>query len=139
MPTSLDLFQGQWRQPLPLELSLLGNMNGRYQALGQSMILGQKVWDQSAGILITFGPLSWSLCQSFLPLNVGNSKSSWDLFKQVCKLYVGYEVDLRLKLILDPKEVKPLTLNRHFALGLNSWLDPRPSVARDFTVNLKVD
>ena len=138
VPTQLDLFQGQWRQPMPSDLSLIGNTDGRYHALGQSMILGQKVWDQAAGVLITLGPLSWRMCQSFLPLNIKNKKSNWDLLKKISKLYVGYDVDLRLKLILNPKEVEPVTLNRHFALGLNSWLNPKSSTSENFTVNLTI-
>ncbi|RZI45513.1 type VI secretion system baseplate subunit TssG [Candidatus Finniella inopinata] len=131
VPTTLDLFQGQWRQPKADELSLLGS---RYHALGQSMILGRKSWDQAAGVLITLGPLSWSLFESFLPLNSSNGK----LLKQICELYVGYDADLRLRLILQSKDVRPLILNRGFALGLNSWLSPEPSFNRKFVVDLKI-
>jgi type VI secretion system protein ImpH len=125
VPVKLDLFQGKWHEAPPGDLSYLGQAQGQYNALGQTMILGQKVWDQASSVTMTLGPLSWEQCQSFLPTTVKGAASHFKTLQALCNFYTQGSVHLKVCLVLKDGEAKPVILNKQYTLGLNCWLAPQ--------------
>ncbi len=139
VPVSLELFQGRWREPHPDDFSYIGYNQGKYHALGQTMVLGKKVWDQAAGMTIVLGPLKWDAYQSFLPVRSGKDNPQFKLLRELSYFYHGLEFSLRLRLLLKKEEARPLALNGQFALGWNSWMYTKSSLSIDGHVDIKIE
>lgn len=111
-------FQGAWRPLAEQDQSLL---SGGIQAprLGESAVLGRRVWDQAAGVVLEIHDLSQRQLQSFLP-----GQSQHTLLTWLVRRYV--QQDMGVELVLHPKaaEKHPLILGGGDSsrLGWTSWI-----------------
>jgi type VI secretion system protein ImpH len=116
----IEEFIGEW-MALPEEhLCRVGtyHVHGR---LGQTAIMGPRVWGCQHKFRITLGPMSYTNYQSFLPVG--------DRIRQLVALvrnYVGDELAWDLNLILDRDQDQTTRLDGRSHLGWTSWLDRKP-------------
>ena len=138
-------FEGAWRQASPEETTRIGMIQGQWNTLGQTTILGSKCWDQMAGIRIDIGPLSWDKFCSFLPTFHTEKINFHNRLKDLCQLYVGLDYTVKMKLILKRDEIKPIILQNNtnatttFHLGLNTWLHRKNLASEDASTQLRFE
>jgi type VI secretion system protein ImpH len=117
-------FQGQW---LPLgsdqrsELPSVEMPWGRNCRLGETMVLGDRVWDVECGFRLRVGPLGFSRFSEFLP-----GKDALRGLFEVARSYVGAQFEFDAQLILRAGEIPELRLggtdDGGQQLGWTSWL-----------------
>ena len=116
IPTTIKPFQGRWL-PLPAEhRSRLGGSPDS-GVLGESVILGESVWDCCLSFRIVMGPLKFSSFQRMLP--GGQS------FARLCswvKNYVGDEFFWDVAFQVEAPQIPLLMLGSTAQLGYNTWL-----------------
>lgn len=115
---------GRWLRIDPTEVTHIG-IRGRNHILGGTAVLGEKVWDQQAGIGLDLGPMDLPRYLEFLP--VGNA---WRPLRSLVRFYVGTDLDCFIRLRLRADAVPPATLGRTSGsrLGWTSWLRTGPRV-----------
>lgn len=92
---------------------------GRNHRLGESAVLGTRVWDQEAAFDLRVGPVAFETFLRFLP--------GGDALGPLCTLtrfYAGEVQDFRVRLVLRAAAVRPARLGAtHGArLGVTAWL-----------------
>jgi type VI secretion system protein ImpH len=115
--------QGQWQRISGYQITNIG-LNGQNQILGDSVVLGESIWDQGSKFDINIGPLNQKQYENFLPL--ANSISYRPLY-ELTRQYVGTDTDFEAILIVDTTELQGIKLNdpvRSY-LGWTSWLPMR--------------
>ena len=101
---------------------------GRNTALGESAVLGKRVWDRQSNFRLRIGPLSYTQYQRLLPGQPAR-KALRDWLRQ----YLGMGMSCETRLVLQGSEVPRLQLGRRHKpgqptaaqagqLGLNAWL-----------------
>lgn len=94
---------------------------GRFASqLGSEHLMGRGVRDGQSRFRLVVGPLSWSRYQDFLP----GTWSSRQLRDWV-RLYVGFEFDWDLRLLLHRDQVPRLRLGDQCRIGYGSWMGTR--------------
>ena len=93
-------------------------------ALGQSAVIGAKVWDCQTRFRVEIGPVTLAQYERFLP----GGESLRRLHDWVLS-YVGHELSCEMHLVLKKAEVPAVTLGRTGAWGWTSWLGRRPTDA----------
>ena len=108
--------------PLDREIrSRIGGMQAMGNALGQSVVLGERVWDAQHRFRIVAGPLSLADFRRLLPGTQGlRGLTDW------VRNYVGDAYAWDLRLILRRDQVPPLALGSSARLGWTSWSGHRP-------------
>lgn len=116
-------FIGKWQTLEEDQLTFLGN-EGQNQILGDTSLLGNRIWDQEAKFELRLGPLSGEEFFDFLPIE--GSLSFLPLY-ELTRHYVGPELDFDIVLIVKAEEIKTATLGskRHGRLGWTSWLQTK--------------
>ncbi|MHC4362564.1 MAG: type VI secretion system baseplate subunit TssG [Planctomycetota bacterium] len=117
----IEEFVGEWMRLPQQHICRLGadESNG---TLGQSVILGSRVWGSQYKFRITLGPLSIEEYMRLLPAG--------DRIRRLVALvrnYVGDELAWDVKLILNREEVPPTRLDGNTRLGWTTWLGERVS------------
>lgn len=121
MPVEVRQFQGEWLAlPQEDQSSLSGGA-----CLGESAILGTRVWSLQSKFRLRIGPLTYADARQLLP--TGNR------IGQLCDLvraYVGGEFRFDVQLVIVRDEVPACRLGRRAddpcRLGWNTWLQSRP-------------
>jgi len=117
VPTQVREFIAHWMHIPASDRVHLGEegMNGR---LGQSTIIGERVWQRQDKFQIRLGPLTLDRYEAFLPTG-----KSFKALVAAVRNYVGMELLWEVNLILK-KEEKPVTcLGKTGKLGWTSWLE----------------
>ncbi|MCW7537709.1 type VI secretion system baseplate subunit TssG [Aquabacterium sp. A7-Y] len=131
VPAQVEQFIGRWYTLPPGATTLLGSANG---VLGQSAVMGERVWQRDLRLRIVLGPLDSRAFQRFLP-GAGGARALQKLLTLLTGVCLEYEVRLTLR----KEDVAGVTLSsRGFderrgaqgRLGWDSFLQTRPS-ARD--------
>jgi len=119
VPVQIEEFVGHW---LSLSTGERSSLSSERAALGSGAVLGSRVWDRQSKFRIRLGPLTLLQYESFLP---GGSH----LRKLVdwVRLYLCFELDWDVRLLLKRNEVPRLTLGGGRRLGWTTWLGSRPS------------
>jgi type VI secretion system protein ImpH len=116
----LEQFIGRWHS-LPDEAGTrLGQSGG---VLGQSTLVGARVWQRDLRVRLVIGPLSRRQFDDFLPQ--GRSASA---LRELLTLLSGVTLEYEVQLLLQPEQVPPIRLTDaiHCArLGWDSWLHSR--------------
>ena len=123
MPVRIECFIGGW---LPLDgrdRTALGD-SPRTSGLGQSIVLGARVWSRQHKFRVVFGPLGLADYLRLLP-----GGTSLHRLIPVVRNYAGDVLIWDVNLILKAEEVPPLRLGRQGRLGWTTWLVPRRSAA----------
>ena len=102
---------------------------GAHNALGESLVLGGRVWDEQGKFRLRLGPLSFEQFRAHLP--------DGDAFRplaQMARLFVDAEFAFDVQLVLKADEVPDCRLSSApgagARLGRYAWLRSRP-LARD--------
>jgi type VI secretion system protein ImpH len=124
LPIAVEQFVGHWLALEPADCSTIGAA-GANNALGISMVLGDRVRDEQGSIRIRLGPLSLVQFQSYLPGSPGFHRLS-----ELVRLFVDAEFDFDVQLVLKAEEVPDCRLASDPAggarLGRFAWLKTRP-------------
>jgi type VI secretion system protein ImpH len=122
VPVHIDEFVGHWLTLSAGERTSLSSLSPVTAALGSGTVLGGRVWDRQHKFRIRLGPLTLAQYESFLP-------GGAPLIKLVdwVRMYLCFELDWDVLLLLKQSEVPPLTLGRRRRLGWTTWLGRRQS------------
>ncbi len=106
---------------------------GRNNVLGESVVLGSRVWDRQSRFAVHMGPLTLAQFLAFLPTGGAHAAAV-----ALTRFYVGEHLDFDLRLALRPDEVPQARLGRHDGarLGWTSWLRRQPGDTRPGLVRL---
>lgn len=128
LPVEVRQFEGQWLYLSPEDRSLLpGGAGGLGQnnGLGESVVIGERVWDVQSRFRVSVGPLDYAGFRRFLP--------DGDRAPPLCELvraYAGPQWDFDLQPVLRAAEVPWCRLGGDGAdasrLGWNTWVRSRP-------------
>jgi len=94
--------------------------------LGESTVIGERVWQRQDKFRIRLGPLNLSEYESFLPTG-----SNFEAMTAVVRGYLGLELMWETQLLLKGEERPVTCLGKQGALGWTSWLkseEPRDVV-----------
>lgn len=114
-PVRVRQFSGVWRHIEPDQWTSLGP-SGKNQSLGQTAVLGSRIWDQQGRFLILVGPLSLKQFLDFLP-----DGTAYTPLCTMARFYAGQEFEFRIRLRLRAAETPGLKLG-HSKLGWTTWL-----------------
>jgi type VI secretion system protein ImpH len=117
VPVRIEEFVGHW---LPLGARERTYLARDGATLGAGSVLGAGVWDRQHKFRVRLGPLTLTQYESFLP-------GGGPLGKLVdwIRLYLCFELDWDVRLVLKEREVPRLTLGGGGRLGWTTWLGPR--------------
>lgn len=123
VPVEVKPFVGDWLTLSADQWTRLGK-GGQNQVLGESAVLGQRVWDQGAGFELALGPLKLKQLLALLPTG-----EAYRSLVALARFYVGEELGIRFRLILAREEIPTLGLGRagDTRLGWSSQLAHRGS------------
>jgi type VI secretion system protein ImpH len=128
MPVAVEQFVGHWLALEPGDRSTIGT-SGANNALGVSMVVGDRVWDEQGSIRIKIGPLTFDQFATFQP-----DAPSHRHLAELVRLFVDAEFDFDLQLILKADEVPDCRLTsapgQGVRLGRFAWTKNRP-ISRD--------
>ncbi len=135
VPVRLRQFVGTWLTLEPDQWTHLGARRGpaagRNNRLGQSAVVGTRVWDQQAGIELMIGPMAFERFLDFLP-----GQAAYRPLRAMATFYASPEVDVAARLVVRREEVPPMRLGGDLRLGWTSWLSTRPPTADDSQVRV---
>lgn len=119
VPVRIEEFVGHWMVLSAGERSALSSEGA---ALGSGAVLGGRVWDRQHKFRIHLGPLTLGQYTSFLPGGEPLRKLvDW------VRMYLCFELDWDVRLLLDQGEVPSLKLGAGPRLGWTTWLGQRQS------------
>jgi type VI secretion system protein ImpH len=119
VPVKLEQFVGRWHS-LPDEArTRLGASGG---VLGQSALVGARVWQRDLRLRLVLGPLDRPQFDAFLPR--GRSAAA---LRELLTLMSGLTLEYEVQLLLKAGQAPRVTLGQGAArLGWDSWLHTRP-------------
>ena len=127
VPSKIQQFFGQWLNLGEEDITRLGRDNS---ALGESAIIGTRIWDQQSKFRIRIGPVNFKQFQAMLPNGSANKP-----LHSVVKFMAGYDFGYDVQLVLSAKQVPGTVLTtkavRRPALGWTSWLRTKPFTMDD--------
>ncbi|MFH1844709.1 MAG: type VI secretion system baseplate subunit TssG [bacterium] len=112
----VEEFVGQWARLPKSSLCRLGQ-SPTTGTLGQTAIVGDRIWDRGQRFRITLGPMSAEVYRELLP----GGKRLPELIELV-RTYVHDEFVWDVRLLLSGEGVAPLELGKHGKLGWTTWL-----------------
>jgi type VI secretion system protein ImpH len=131
-------FCGGWRQLEPRDVTrLCARAPQRVRSLGQGVVLGQQVWDQSAGITIELANLTLLRLRGLL-----KGGAEYGLMTWMIQNYLAQNIDVEVVLHVKPGEHQPCILSQQepLRLGLTSWLVTRKQSSGSMApVRFKID
>jgi type VI secretion system protein ImpH len=130
VPARIEEFVGHWLIIAPRDRTYL---QAEGKVLGESAMLGARVWDHQSKFRIHIGPLTLQQYEAFLPATRqagrGPKHSGMLLRKLVdwVRFYLCFELDWDVRLHLERDEVPALKLGFQGQLGWTTWLGTRAS------------
>lgn len=120
LPCVLEEFVGRW-MPIPSEgICRLGESRAS-GTLGQTCIVGSRVWDVLQTFRLRIGPMGLADMLRFLPVG-----TSFPRLRDWVRSYCGYEFRWEAMLILKREEIPQTRLGQSGMLGWTTWLHSRP-------------
>ncbi len=121
-PVEIQEFAGAWLPIAPDQQSRLprGRNPGAFCELSRNIAIGTRAWDQQARFIVRIGPLSRAGFEALLP-----DKPRLPALVSLIRAYVGWEADFAINLVLDAREISPLSLGGGAGaprLGWTSWV-----------------
>jgi len=119
VPVEIEEFVGHW---LSLSVDERTRLSSERATLGSGTVLGGRVWDRQHKFRIHLGPLTLAQYESFLPGGTPLTKLvDW------VRMYLCFELDWDVRLLLNRRDVPTLTLGGRQRLGWTTWLGRRRS------------
>ena len=117
-PVRIDPLQGRWLTREPDELTRLGRADGTAR-LGNTTVLGRRVWSQAGGLRLDIGPLTRDAFMRTLP-----GQPRHDEVRALLRFAVNQPMTVTARLRLRHDQVPPLRLSSGDGprLGWTSWL-----------------
>jgi|JRYH01.1.fsa_nt_gb type VI secretion system protein ImpH len=116
----IEEFIGHWIEIPPDDRLQMGRP-GVVGRLGQTAVIGSRIWDCSQRFRIRIGPLSLREYTRLLPCDRSFARLvGW------VRNYIGYEYDWEAVLVLKRDEVPETRLGGGAMLGWTSWLKTKP-------------
>lgn len=112
-------FVGRWLK-LPPNSQLRLGADPAVGRLGDSALLGDRVWDRQQSFRIELGPLRWDEYQRMLP-----GGESLKRLRSVVLNYVGFSLHWDVRLTLKKEEVPGVRLGGQGRLGWSTWVISR--------------
>lgn len=112
-------FVGEWMD-IPEEDRLRLGLSPRLGTLGQSAVIGARVWGCQHNFTVVLGPMGLTEYLDFLP-----GRRSLIELVAIVRNYLGNELAWSVNLILATKMVPPLILDGSRQLGWTTWLGER--------------
>jgi len=120
VPVVIEQFVGQWIKLPPDSLCHLG-ASPRSGTIGQTAIVGSKIWQCQQKFRIKFGPLDLKDFRRLLPGGASLSRlADW------IKNYAGMALSWEAQLILKAAQVPQVQLGQQGQLGWSTWLKSQP-------------
>ncbi len=119
-PVRIEQFVGGWME-VPEEARCRLGESPDTGTLGETLVIGERVWGGQQKFRIVFGPMSLADYLRLIP-----SGDSLDLLVPIVRNYVGDELTWDVRLILRKDEVPELKLGAR-QLGWTTWLLSRPA------------
>jgi type VI secretion system protein ImpH len=132
VPVRLQQFVGAWRELDRPQQSSIG-INGFNQILGDSAVVGQRVWDQAAGVILEIGPLELPSFISFLP-----GGEAHRLLVQLARFYLGSTFQMQIRLLLKQGETAAAVLGTA-RLGYTAWIGRTEGRTASAAINFAVN
>jgi type VI secretion system protein ImpH len=122
LPVRAIPLRGGWLYLDPEQRTVIGG-SGRNQALGAGAVIGERVWDQQAGILIALGPMGLREALAFLPTG-----SAFGAIRTLLGFVLGGAFDVRLQLTIRAGDISLSKIDSTVAmrLGWTAWLTSQP-------------
>ena len=116
LPIAVEQFCGGWLRLPPGELTRLQSVKSRqsYNYLGDSAVIGERVWDVQGRFRIVVGPVTAEQFRNLIP-----SGDAIGPLVKMARSYVGIEYDFDVMVVLPPSEVP------HCGLGVENPDAPR--------------
>jgi len=113
---------GRWIDLDPHQHTRIG-VSGQNQALGESTVLGDRAWDQQAGLTVEVGVSAFNEYLDFLPKGRAHRE-----LVDLSTLYLGRTTGLDIALTLDAEETPSATLGTLLGarLGEDAWMGTPP-------------
>ena len=135
VPAKVESLTGQWLKLDSESITRLGKANS---TLGQSTIVGNRVWDQQSKFCLIFGPLRFQEFKEFLPIG-----SAYQSVIDLTRFLVGQELDFDEQLVLKKTEVPACRVTNNqqqgMLLGWTTWLKTKEFNQDDRQVMLRTD
>ena len=109
VPIVLEEYRGTFKTIPQEDVTLLGR---QHSLLGQGASLGDRYWEETSGINLYVGPLSFEVYQRFMPGSEG-----YQTLLDTARMILSPEYDLNLEVVLDPRENPPPILGDNIVLG----------------------
>lgn len=123
LPIEVRQFAGQWLEIEPNDRSTVGS-SGQHNALGVSMVLGTRVWDEQGKIRLRVGPLTFEKFLDLLP-----EGTTLGPLGQMTRLYLDEQCGFDVQLVLKSECVPECRLSSDplggARLGRYAWLISR--------------
>lgn len=120
-PVTVEGCFGTWQAIPAPDRTRLGRPSS---ALGESCVLGRRVWDRQTTLQLRVGPLSWAQFDALLP---GGDKLADTV--ELARFLTGLSIDLRIRPLVRHDHIEPLRFVRGTPrtprLGWNTWLAGR--------------
>jgi type VI secretion system protein ImpH len=117
VPVHIEEYVGHW---LLLQQRDRTALKREGATLGRGAVAGHQVWDRQSKFRVRMGPLTLAQYESFLPGGTLIQKLvDW------VRLYLTFELDWDVRLVLRTREVPRLMLGQHGRLGWTTWLGTR--------------
>lgn len=114
-PVRIDEFIGRWSELPEHNKTLLGRKG--VASLGESTILGARVWECQSTVRVTLGPMNRQRYDRLLPGGEGHARlMSW------LKMFGGEELGWEVVLTLQRQETPRPKLGSGVRLGYSCWL-----------------
>jgi type VI secretion system protein ImpH len=124
LPVTLEQFSGQWLYLSESEQSCFPSARhpgGLNMTLGESVIVGERVWDTQSKFRVRLGPVGYAWFARLMP-----SGDALGQLGDLVRLYVGPEFDFDVQPVLLAREVPWCELTddpaRGPRLGWNTWV-----------------
>jgi type VI secretion system protein ImpH len=117
--TEIEQFIGQWLL-LPKESQCRLGETRLTGIVGQTVIVGSRIWECQQKFRIRMGPMSFKDYQRLLP-----SGNSLQRLKDWVRNYIGDELGFEVQLVLKSNEVPQLRPGKVGQLGWSTWLSTK--------------
>ena len=106
------------------EQTRIGTIFGQYNELGVSTILDRFSWDTTSKICVIVGPLPFEKYIQFLPTKLMQDRrfSLLQKIEELIRLYVPFDTEVLLKIVLDRSIVNGTFLNLSKSLNKDAFL-----------------
>ena len=124
IPVRVTEFVPRWA-PLPDPVRLGGSDSARNARLGETAMLGTSLYERSGKFLVTLGPLTADMFESFLPKGKNHAA-----LKELIESFLAEPLDYDLEVMLESRDLTPVTLGADSArLGQTAALGETTGVS----------